>query len=291
MTTRSDNQTTTMTHYTPAQYAYMAQPIDPVAIEKALTAGDISKMSAEVRVQYYRALCHSSGLNPLTRPFIVLKTPGGELHWYATVGAAEQLRKLHRMSTRIVSRERTEEGLYIVTVQASTPDGRTEETQGIVFVGGLKGQELGNAMMRAGSKALRRVTLALCGLGMAGAEEEAGQVVPFDAQTGAVQTLPPEGGAETLLKAVGGWFRHLPKDAREAVARAVWGCTLGEMPHLGFEALQAGWHLLDEGKAPLAWDSPTLADDVQQWREAHAAEAILDVFDRSAGHPEEASRG
>ena len=146
MTTQSDNQTTTMAGYTLVPYT----PLDAGIIEKALTVGDVAKMDSTTRVHFYRALCQSTGLNPLTRPFILLKTPSGELTWYATVGAAEQLRKLHRVSTRILSRERTEEGLYIVTVQASAPDGRQEESQGIVFVGGLKGQELGNAMMRCG---------------------------------------------------------------------------------------------------------------------------------------------
>jgi hypothetical protein len=262
--------------------------IDPAAIEKALMAGDISKLSAEVRVQYYRALCASCGLNPLTRPFIVLKTQGGELHWYATVGAAEQLRKLHHVSTRILSRDRTPDDLYIVTVQCSTPDGRQEESQGIEYVGGLKGQALGNSMMKAASKSLRRATLALCGLGLTLGDDEPGQVVPFDAQTGAL-ALPDAqpGAAETLLQAVGQWFRSQGKAHREAIARAVWGVQLQEMPHLGYEELQRGWQLIEAGKAPLAWDSPTLADDMQQWRGIHAARAVLDVFDRSDGRPEE----
>ena len=294
MTTQSDNNTdtssTTIGQYTPVPY----HPLDAGLIEKALTVGDVSKMDAATRVQYYRALCASCGLNPLTRPFILLKTrgteqnPGGELIWYATVGAAEQLRKLHRVSTRLVSRERTEDGLYIVTVQVQAPDGRQEESQGIEFIGGLKGQALGNAMMKGQSKALRRATLALCGLGMGLAEVEQGKVVPFDAQTGAVQ-LPPAEGAGTLLTTVGQWFRQRPSGSREAIALAVWGCTLQEMPHLSLDELAAGWSRLDEGRAPLAWDSLTLQEDLAQWQQAHAYEAVRDVFDRSAGKPEDAA--
>ena len=280
MTTQSDNQTTTLTHYT-----YVPQ-IDHAAIEKALTVGDVSKLSPEVRVQYYQALCQSTGLNVLTRPFILLKGQDGALHWYPTVGAAEQLRKLHHVSTKILSRERTEDGLYIVTVQAYTPDGRQEESQGIEFLGGLKGQALGNAMMKASSKALRRATLALCGLGMSLAEDERGQVVPFDAQTGAVE-LPPAPEAETLLTTVGQWFRRHAKEHREAIALAVWGVTLQEMPHLGYADLAAGWQAIDAGRAPLAWDSLTLGEDMAQWRAQHAREAVMDVFDRATGRPEE----
>ena len=293
MTTQSDNQTTTIAPYSPVQYL---PPLDPAAIEKALMAGDISKMSPEVRVQFYRALCQSCGLNPLTRPFIVLKTQGGELHWYATVGATEQLRKLHRVSTRLLSRERTPDDLYVVTVQCFTPDGRQEESQGIEYVGGLKGQALGNAMMKASSKALRRATLALCGLGMGLAEVESGQVVPFDPQTGAVQ-LPeapeasapgsPAGPGGALLTTVGQWFRQRPPASREVIAQAVWGVTLKEMPHLGYEDLAAGWSRIDEGWALLEWDSITLPEDLAQWQQAKAQQAILEVFDRSDGKPED----
>jgi hypothetical protein len=292
MTTQSDNQTTTIDSYTPVQYL---PPLDPAAIEKALLAGDISKMSPEVRVQFYRALCQSCGLNPLTRPFIVLKTQGGELHWYATVGAAEQLRKLHRVSTRILSRERTPDDLYVVTVQCFTPDGRQEESQGIEYVGNLKGQALGNALMKAASKALRRATLALCGLGLGLAEVESGQVVPFDPQTGAVQ-LPeqvadsgpePDPSAGALLTVVGQWFRQRPAASREVIAQSVWGVGLHEMPHLGYEELRAGWARLNEGRAQLPWDAIDLPEHLAQWQEARAQQAILDVFDRSEGKPEE----
>ena len=283
MTNQTDNPKVAKEGYTLVPYT----PIDPAAIEKALTIGDVSKMTPEVRVQFYRALCASCGLNVLTRPFILLKTQSGELTWYATVGAAEQLRKLHRVSTSILSRERTEEGLYIVTVQASAPDGRQEESQGIVFVGGLKGQELGNAMMRCGSKALRRVTLAICGLGMAGAEEESGQVIAFDPQTGTVELPPPapEAEATTLLTVVGKWFRQRPAASREVIAQSVWGVTLHEMPHVSLDDLAAGWQRLDGGRAPLDWESATLEADLAAWRQAHAREAALDVFDRSEGKP------
>lgn len=114
----------TLTPYMPA--------IDPEAINRALMAGDLSKLNPADRTQYYLALCHSNGLNPLTRPFIVLKTQDGALQWYPTVGGAEQLRKRDKVSMRVLSRELDPTGLYIVTVEASTPEGRVEQAQGIV---------------------------------------------------------------------------------------------------------------------------------------------------------------
>ena len=273
MTEQSANQTPTMTPYASVPYL----PLDARDIEKALTVGDVAKMPADVRVQFYRALCTSCGLNPLLKTRGTEHNPGGELVWYATVGAAEQLRKLHHVSTTILSRERTEDGLYIVTVKASTPDGREEESQGIVAIAGLKGQELGNAMMRAGSKALRRVTLAICGLGMGLAEEEAGQVVPFDAQTGEIPA-PVESPTEPLLPVIGRWFRTHPSERRAAIAQAVWGTEMRQIPHLSHEDLEAGWTLIDGGHALLPWESPTLAEEVQAWRKSRANEAITALF-------------
>ena len=290
MTIQSDNQTPTGASCSAPMTPYVYVPqIDHAAIEKALTVGDVSKLTPEVRVQFYQALCASCGLNVLTRPFILLKTQSGELHWYATVGAAEQLRKLHRVSTKILSRERTDDGLYIVTVQVQSPDGRQEESQGIECIGGLKGQALGNAMMKASSKALRRATLALTGLGMGLAEVEQGQVVPFDTQTGAVELPPESPHAQALLTTVGQWFRQRPRASREVIAQGIWDCTMHEVPQLSEGDLAAGWYRLDEGQAPLLWDSPTLADDIAQWRQSHAYEAVRDVFDRSDGKPEDAA--
>ena len=193
--------------------------IQPEAVSRALLAGDLSKLSPEDRIQYYLALCQSSGLNPLTRPFIVMRAESGEMVWYATRECAEQLRKLHRVSMRVLSRERTEDGLYIVTVEASTPEGRVEQAQGIVPLAKAKGSwkttqqgkryfdeaktsdgevifqplhgtELANALHKAESKAKRRATLALCGLGLPDAAPEAGQAVRFDPQTGVLQEEP-----------------------------------------------------------------------------------------------------
>ena len=263
-----------MTHYTPVQYL---PAIDPAAIEKALMAGDLAKLDSQTRVKFYQALCQSTGLNPLTRPFILLKTQSGELHWYPTVGAAEQLRKLHRVSTKILSRESVDD-LYSVVVEVSTPDGRREESEALVPIGSLKGLERANARMRCESKAKRRATLAICGLGMGLAEEESGQVVAFDAQTGemtaAVESPPPP-----LLPVIGRWFRTQEPEHRERIAQAVWGTELRQLPHLAEDDLEAGWTLIDHGQVLLPWDSPTLAEVVQQWRKSRANEAIAELFD------------
>lgn len=188
--------------------------IDPEAINRALMAGDLSKLSPGDRTHYYLALCTSNRLNPLTRPFILLKSQDGSLQWYATVGCTEQLRRRDHVSMRVLSREQTPDGMYVITVQASTPDGRVEESQGVVTLAEprmtwkktadgknyqaedrtssgdpilvpLHGKARENAMMRAESKAKRRATLALCGLGLP-AEDEGGRAVSVDPLTGEI---------------------------------------------------------------------------------------------------------
>ena len=57
------------------------------------------------------------------------------------------------------------DGVYIVTAHATVPDGRTDASTGAITIKGLQGDNLCNAMMKAETKAKRRVTLSICGLG------------------------------------------------------------------------------------------------------------------------------
>jgi hypothetical protein len=172
-------------------------PPDPKAVEQAMLIGDISQMTDAQRIAYYVATCRSLHLNPLTKPFQALKGDDGKITLYPDKGCAEQLRKLHKVSVKVVGREFLDD-LYIVTVRATTPDGREEEAQGVVPIskprGAWKeyeykgqprrrfepeidsqGQEVmvpmtgadrAAALMRCETKAKRRATLAICGLGL-----------------------------------------------------------------------------------------------------------------------------
>lgn len=132
-------------------------------MERVITTGDLGKLSPQDRVQYYGRICESVGLNPLTRPFeyIVLQ---GKMTLYARKDATDQLRKLYNVSLTIANRDRLED-VYIVTARATMPDGRADESTGVVSIGNLKGDNLANALMKAETKAKRRVTLSICGLG------------------------------------------------------------------------------------------------------------------------------
>jgi hypothetical protein len=135
-----------------------------MTIEQALVEGDLSNLTPEQRVNYYLQVCESVGLNRFTKPFAYLRLQGG-LQLYATKNATDQLRDIHEVS--IVGLEREQIGeLLVVTATAKRADGRTDSSIGAVAVGGLKGESLANAMMKAETKAKRRVTLSLCGLGV-----------------------------------------------------------------------------------------------------------------------------
>jgi hypothetical protein len=133
-------------------------------IERVIMSGDLSKLTPDQRISYYRDVCQSVGLNPLTRPFDYI-TLSGKLTLYAKKDCTDQLRKLNGVSIEVVARERIDD-LYVVTARATTPSGRRDEEIGAVMIGNLRGESLANALMKATTKAKRRVTLSICGLGM-----------------------------------------------------------------------------------------------------------------------------
>jgi hypothetical protein len=132
-------------------------------IEQVLIGGDLSKLSEVERLTYYKNVCDSVGLNPLTKPFDYI-TLNGRLTLYARKDATDQLRQLHKISIKITAREKIDE-VYVVTADASNKDGRTDSSTGAVNVAGLKGDNLANAMMKAETKSKRRVTLFYLRLG------------------------------------------------------------------------------------------------------------------------------
>ncbi len=137
---------------------------DLSVIEQVLVQGDLAKLSTQHRVEYYNRVCESLTLNPLTRPFQYLQL-NGKLILYATKDCTEQLRKRDGISITIVSRELVE-GVYVVTARAQSASGRCDESIGAVAIDNLKGEAKANALMKAETKAKRRVTLSFAGLGM-----------------------------------------------------------------------------------------------------------------------------
>jgi len=133
-------------------------------MESVIAKGDLAKLTPDERLRYYNEVCRSMGLNPLTQPFSYI-TLNGKLALYATRACSDQLRKINGVSLEIVSREIAHDVLT-VHVRARLPDGRSDEDLGAVaFPDTLKGEARVNAELKAVTKAKRRATLSICGLG------------------------------------------------------------------------------------------------------------------------------
>src|SRR5919109_3682360 len=160
-------------------------PLPPAIVETVVIGGDLSPLNAAQRAEYYGAVCRSLGLNPLTKPFEYLNL-NGKLRLYALRDCADQLRRLHGISIYIANRERLSD-IYVVTARAKDRLGREDESTGAVPLGNLRGDALANALMKAETKAKRRVTLSIAGLGWL--DETELDTIPQSPQA----VMPPEG--------------------------------------------------------------------------------------------------
>jgi hypothetical protein len=134
------------------------------SIEKALLKGDLASLSEKDRITYYNTVCESVGLNPLTQPFSMI-TLNNKLTLYANKTCTDQLRSIHKISVHITAREKIDE-VYVVTASARNTEGRVDESTGAVYLGKTTGEALANLFLKAETKAKRRVTLSICGLGL-----------------------------------------------------------------------------------------------------------------------------
>ena len=153
---------------------------------KALIQGDLSQLTSQERLSYYDRVCQSLGLNPLTKPFDYLNL-NGKIVLYAKRDCTDQLRKNHGISIKITAREKVED-LYIVIAQGTNKDGRVDESIGAVSISNLRGEALANAIMKTETKAKRRVTLSLAGLGWL--DETEIETIP-DAEIIKTHEIPP----------------------------------------------------------------------------------------------------
>lgn len=160
------------------------------ALNSLIMDGDMSKLNQKEKLDYYHGICKSIGLNPLTKPFDYMKLNGKEV-LYATKGAAEQIRNIKGISVTSQVIEWTDD-LVIVTVEGKDKDGRVDTETGFAYIlepdeirtgwdrsqnkpifsknskagQPLKGEPKGNLLLKAITKAKRRLTLSMAGLGM-----------------------------------------------------------------------------------------------------------------------------
>jgi hypothetical protein len=172
--------------------AVTVTPQQEAAIRRLIIHGDLSKLTTEQQENYYEMLCDACGLDWRFRPFDYLKL-NGKLVLYANKNCGEQLRQNKKISISLPEKK-IEEGVYIVTARAES-GGRHDEATGAVSIEHLKGEQRANAIMKAETKAKRRVTLSFAGLGMLD-ETEVESIQGAEKIIGASSTEPTH--ADTL---------------------------------------------------------------------------------------------
>jgi hypothetical protein len=213
----------------------MNVPAKADIMNSVITKGDLSQLTPEERVRYYGEVCASVGLNPLTKPFEYI-TLNNRLTLYALRNCTDQLRTIHGVSVDELA-ESERDGVFIVTAKVRNRDGRTDIAKGAVSIANLKGDVLANAMMKAETKAKRRATLSLCGLGFLDETEVSdipithrrppapapNAMIDVDPNTGELPSPQPQPSATEQTappnRAPGGAALPLEDMAREAAMR------------------------------------------------------------------------
>jgi hypothetical protein len=160
--------------------------LDPAVISSLVINGDLKGLDNNQRVAYYNYRCQQAGLDPAAKPFDLLTLNGKQI-LYANATATQQLCGTRNLSVQITAREKVED-IYVVSARVSDQSNRVTENTGAVSIGGLKGDSLANAMMKATTKAIRRTVLAHCGLGLMD-ETEAETIPGAERQT--LDITPP----------------------------------------------------------------------------------------------------
>lgn len=133
-------------------------------VESLVLRGDLSGLNPQQRARHYVRVCESLGLNPDAQPFAYLRLNGKEI-LYATRGATDQLAAIHRITREIIDGPKVMDlaGTKVVmcAAKATHPNGRTETS-----IATLPFADPTNVLMKAETKAKRRVTMSILGLAL-----------------------------------------------------------------------------------------------------------------------------
>lgn len=141
-----------------------------IAMQRVSAAGrDTKALTHEERVATLSALSKALGLNPLTNPVQFLSLSGREV-LYVTKQATDQIAARLRLNRETVAGPEVRDfggtKLVFCQVKVTAPDGRSE-----VSTATLPFTDPVNVLMKCETKAKRRATLSLAGLGLLTEEE------------------------------------------------------------------------------------------------------------------------
>ena len=143
------------------------------ALTHYLGTGDLSRLTGPQKAALYTRTCESLGINSLTRPFEWIEfydpeTKGKKLVMYPKSACADQIAYQHRIRVQVLE-EKIVGSLFKVEMKGTMPNGRTETNVAYLDLtdrdgNQLKGQRLGNAFMKAHTKAKRRLVFGMVGM-------------------------------------------------------------------------------------------------------------------------------
>lgn len=201
-------------------------PTDEVLLALT-TTNDWSQLSPAHRLAGVKAKCKAIGVDPMSGAFEFIAFQGTKLTLYPTRSCTDQLRMIHGVSIdKIDAGFDPDLKMYFAKVTASDKYGRTDYDEAWLDGQGLTAQ---NARMKVITKAKRRVTLSICGLGAmieaADAAEDQTSGVRVTVQDGTEAAIAaPSANDWRRLHAVAG-ERGCDHDDIKAVARSVFGYT------------------------------------------------------------------
>jgi len=147
-------------------------------IDSIVLRGDLSGLGPGERAKFYVQMCEGLGLNPTSQPFAFLRLNGKEI-LYATRGATDQLAAMHRVNREIIDGPKVidlgGQKLVYCVAKATMPNGRTETA-----IATLPLADPANVLMKAETKAKRRVTMSILGLSLL--DEMELETIPASAQ-------------------------------------------------------------------------------------------------------------
>ncbi len=174
--------------YEPSNLAVIRSAEPPLsdAVVLAMAAQNLASLSPAQQVEAIRAICAAINVPAALSPIMLLPTDD-RLVPYVTAAGTNNVRDRRGISI-VIGDRRELDGIYFVTARATTPDGRTDESTGAVPLVKQDGEwkttdsgkkyfspngkflplapaDRANAIMKAETKAKRRVTLSIAGIG------------------------------------------------------------------------------------------------------------------------------
>lgn len=226
-------------------------------IDSIVLRGDLSGLGPAERARFYVQMCEGLGLNPHAQPFAFLRLNGKEI-LYATRGATDQLAAMHRVNRKIIDGPKVIDlagtKLVYAVCEASMPNGRVETATATVPL-----TDPVNVLMKAETKAKRRATLSILGLGVldeleietipAGSQEPGGGVDlnQVNHLAEAAEESPandPTPDAATAHPALGGFHTRIGEIELPGEAVAVWMKYRAELAPLPVADREAAWRSL-----------------------------------------------